>query len=151
MVRLDNILVATDCGNPSGAALTYGRGLARTFGATLHVLRVTENVMATVAADYWEANCPELQRQIDDQALLLLEALLSGKQDDAPQMKPIVRSGPAATVIVDYAQNEQIGLVVIGTHGRPGLSRVQLGSVAERVVRTAPCPVLTVRDPATGG
>jgi nucleotide-binding universal stress UspA family protein len=147
MVRLDNILVATDFGNPSAAVLTYGRELARTFGATLHVLHVADNVMAAVGADYWGANFPEMQQEVEDLAMQRLEAMVTAAHDDAVQVKPVVRSGSAAAVIVDYAQHEQIGLVVIGTHGRSGISRVLIGSVAERVVRMAPCPVLTVRHP----
>jgi nucleotide-binding universal stress UspA family protein len=58
-----------------------------------------------------------------------------------------VREGPPVVEIVRYARDAEIGLIVIGTHGRGGLAHVFLGSVAENVVRKAPCPVLTVRHP----
>lgn len=69
--------------------------------------------------------------------------------DSGVEYEHIVKWGDAAEVIVDYAEKHDIDLIVIGTHGRSGLLRVVMGSVAEHVVRHAPCPVLAVKRPKT--
>lgn len=149
MITLRNILVATDFSEPSDAALTYGRALARNFGATLHVVHVVGNVPAVVyGAEAYALSMPELQQEIEDSARKQLAALLI---DNDPQPIPkrevvVVADSPAAA-IVDYAARERIDLIVAGTHGRGAVAHLLMGSVAERVVRTAPCPVLTVRHP----
>jgi nucleotide-binding universal stress UspA family protein len=145
MATFATVLVTTDFSGPSIAALTYGRDMARTFGATLQVLHVTDDVMAAVGADLWGAKYPELQAEVEDTARTRLEAILTDDDRQKLQAKAVVRTGSAAAVIVDYAKAENIDLIVIGTHGRSGLPRMLIGSVAERVVRLAPCPVLTVR------
>ena len=149
MIALKNILVATDFSEPSDAALAYGRALARTFGATLHVANVVDNVPALVyGAEAYAASMPELQQEIEDSARKQLADLLV--DDDRPPLpvRPVVLTSSApAAAIVGYAKGERIDLIVAGTHGRGGVAHLLMGSVAERVVRTAPCPVLTVRHP----
>jgi nucleotide-binding universal stress UspA family protein len=149
MIMLRNILVATDFSEPSDAALTYGRALARNFGAMLHVLHVVSPVSTVVyGAEAFAVSVPDLQQEVEDGARKQLTALLI---DDDPQPLPtreaIVASSAPAAAIVDYANRERIDLIVAGTHGRGGVAHLLMGSVAERVVRTAPCPVLTVRHP----
>ena len=68
-------------------------------------------------------------------------------KDKGVTVRPGMRTGSPAQEIVDVARSEQADLVIMGTHGRGGMSRVLLGSVADRVIRLAPCPVLTVRTP----
>jgi len=148
MIVLRNILVATDFSETSDAALRYGRDLARTFGATLHLLNVAPNVMASFATDALPAVLPDVQRQVEEAARQQLEALLDPEDRTQLHAKPVVRTSlTAAAEIVEYAREAGIDLIVIGTHGRGAMAHVLMGSVAERVVRTAPCPVLTVRHP----
>jgi nucleotide-binding universal stress UspA family protein len=149
MITLKNILVATDFGEAADAALNYGRALARNFGATLHVVHVAHPVYATpIAGESYLAVFPNLQSEIDDSARKqLAERLID---DDRPplRIKPIVLDSSAtATTIVEYAKNAEVDLIVMGTHGRGAVAHMLMGSVAERVVRAAPCPVLTVRHP----
>ena len=66
------------------------------------------------------------------------------KKIDIPAKK-VIRTGAAFVEIIDYARSESMDLIIIGTHGRTGLEHILIGSVAERVIRKAPCPVLTVR------
>jgi nucleotide-binding universal stress UspA family protein len=148
MIALKNVLVATDFSEPSDAALAYGRELARAFGSTLHVLHVVENLAARAAADAYPMMLPEMQREIEDAAWKRLEAMLTSADRKNLGATPAVRTGmsPAAG-IVEYAREKQIDLIVMGTHGRGAVAHLLMGSVAERVVRTAPCPVLTVRHP----
>ena len=148
MVVLKKIVVATDFSEASDAALSYGRELARTFGATLHVLHVVDNVMARAATEFAFAAYPEVQTQIEDAARTRLNTLLSEEDREKLRATAILRTSMApATAIADYAKEERVDLIVMGTHGRGAVAHFLLGSVAERVVRSAPCPVLTVRSP----
>ncbi|OFW05234.1 MAG: hypothetical protein A3I61_10790 [Acidobacteria bacterium RIFCSPLOWO2_02_FULL_68_18] len=132
------ILVPTDLGVPSDAALEYARMFARTWDAALHVLHVTgERVTPPRAGE------PDGRRNIEPAALRRIrERLTDGDQRHDVTIR-LVERGAAAEVILDYARTADIDLVVMGTHGRRGAAHFLLGSVAEAVVRGAPCPVLT--------
>ena len=148
MIRLKTVLVATDFGESSEAALTYGRDLARAFDATLHVLHIVQNVYAQFGTEAYVSVLPDLQRDVEDAARTRLEALLSEQDRTALHATPVVlTSGAPASAIVDYANEARVDLIIMGTHGRGAVAHMLMGSVAERVVRTAPCPVLTVRHP----
>ena len=148
MIAIKNIMVATDFSEPSQAALLYGRELARTFGASLHVLHVVEDLVARAATDAYPMVLPEMQRDIEDAAWKQLESMLTSADRTTLRARPAVRTAVApAAAIVDYAAATGIDLIVMGTHGRGAMAHLLMGSVAERVVRTAPCPVLTVRHP----
>jgi nucleotide-binding universal stress UspA family protein len=151
MIALKKILVATDFSEPSEAALAYGRELARSFGAALTVVHVVENVLSRAYGIDGGAMMidPELQRQIEAAAREHVERNIF--EEDRKVLKAtgvVLVSNAPADAIVDFARRSNIGLVVMGTHGRGGVAHLVMGSVAERVVRTAPCPVLTVRHPA---
>ena len=149
MITLKNILVATDFSEPSDAALTYGRALARSFNATLHVVHVVGNLSSVVyGAEAYTVDMPELQREIEDAARAQLAGRVVDNDEHPIPTRPVLLTSDApAAAIVDYAGRERIDLIVTGTHGRGGVAHLLMGSVAERVVRTAPCPVLTVRHP----
>lgn len=149
MILLKNVLVATDFGEASDAALTYGRALARMFGATLHVLHVAENVFTRgIGGEAYIAVFPDLQKDVEDAARKQLDELLIDNDPAALSTKGVVlTSNTPAMAVVDYARAAAIDLIVMGTHGRGAVAHLLMGSVAERVVRTAPCPVLTVRSP----
>lgn len=148
MIALKSILVATDFGEASDAALAYGRELARTFDATLHVLNVADDVYVRLGGDAYVAVLPELQKDVEDAARRQLDALLVDN-DPKPLVvkKAVITSSATAMAIVQYARDLSIDLIIVGTHGRGAVAHLLMGSVAERVVRTAPCPVLTVRHP----
>jgi nucleotide-binding universal stress UspA family protein len=148
MITLKNILVATDFGEASEAALAYGRALARNFGARLHVMHVVGNTLAFAGAEGYAYDAGELQGEMEESARKTLAALI--RDDDRRELKAetVLRvSGTPALAIVSYARDANVDLIVMGTHGRGGMAHVLMGSVAEKVVRTAPCPVLTVRHP----
>jgi nucleotide-binding universal stress UspA family protein len=150
MISIKNVLVPTDFGEPAVAALTYGRTLAARFSATLHVVNVVEDLaLKTITAEGFVSFMPDLQREIEEAARKRLDALLTGQgPDPAGIVSAVVTSNATADAIATYAKNAGVDVIVIGTHGRSGVSRLLLGSVAERVVRTAPCPVLTVHADA---
>jgi nucleotide-binding universal stress UspA family protein len=149
MIAIKNILVGTDFGEAADSALSYGRELAGRFGATLHVLNVVENFyVTTFGAETYAAFVPEMQRELEDAARKRLDEALIDSDGSGPATRPVVMtSGSAAYAIVDYARENHIDLIVMGTHGRGALAHLMMGSVAERVVRLASCPVLTVRHP----
>ena len=149
MIALKNILVATDFGPASEAALRYGRALAARFGARLHVLHVTEYLPLTAAYAYGYTSLPpNIQQDIEASAAKQTQALLTDEERRTQLGIAATMTGNSpATAIVEYAKRHDIDLAVLGTHGRGALSHLLMGSVAERVVRMAPCPVLTVRDP----
>jgi universal stress protein A len=147
MILLKNILVATDFGEASDAALRYGRDFARTFGGRIHVLHVAQNLMAQYATEFSFVDFPEVQSKIEEGARQRLEALLDAEDRSTLRAKVEVRtSSSPASAIIAYATDERIDLIITGTHGRGGATHFLLGSVAERVAQTAPCPVLTVRS-----
>lgn len=147
MIALKSILVATDFGEASDAALNYGRELARAFGATLHVLHVADDVYVRLGGDAYVTVLPELQKDIESAARKQLDDLLIDN-DPTPVTikKAVVTSSATAAAVVQYARDESINLIIVGTHGRGTMAHLLMGSVAERVVRTAPCPVLIVRE-----
>ena len=149
MIALKNILVATDFGPASDAALRYGREFASRFGATLHVLHVAENLaLSSIGADGFATMAPQqLQDEIEDTARVRLMEAITDSDGSGPVTRPVVMTASApAPVIIDYAKRHDIDVIVMGTHGRGALAHLLMGSVAERVVRMASCPVLTVRD-----
>jgi nucleotide-binding universal stress UspA family protein len=146
MIAIKNILVATDFSEASDAALAYGRTLASHFGAALQVVHVVENiVLRNVTADGFVGVLPEVQLEVEAEARKQLDEELSGGEPRASGL--VLTSNVLADAIVSHAAAAGVDLIIIGTHGRKGVSRLLLGSVAERVVRAAPCPVLTVHHP----
>jgi len=138
MISVKRILVPTDFSETSDAALKYGVGLAQTFSAQLYLLHVPGETGENFEADFPTG-------QFENMARERLETLMSGQE--ARQLRPeyATRIGAPADEIVRYADDRDIDLIVMGTHGRSGMAHMLLGSVAEKVVRGARCPVLTVR------
>jgi nucleotide-binding universal stress UspA family protein len=149
MIALKNILIATDFGEAADSALAYGRELAARFGATLHVLHVAQNVyLSALGAENFATIAPNLHQDFVDAAVKELDKRLIDCDRNGPSTRRlVVTSSSPAFAIVDYASDRDIDLIVMGTHGRGPLGHLVMGNVAERVVRLAPCPVLTVRHP----
>ena len=148
MIALKKILVATDFSEAADAALAYGRALARTFGATLHVLHVADDMYMRLGGDAYAAVLPDLQQDVERQAKdRLVQLLVDDDSMPLPTEAVVITAGATAPAIVNYAAKADIDLIVVGTHGRGAVAHLLVGSVAERVVRTARCPVLTVRHP----
>ena len=149
MIALKKVLVATDFSDPSKAALVHGRELARSFGAQLVALHVVDNVMLrAVGGDGFVFVDPELQTNMETAAQKQLDELFNDEDRTLLRAQGVtVTSNAAAFAIVEYAKSHDVNLIVMGTHGRGVMAHLLLGSVAERVVRIAQCPVLTVRHP----
>jgi nucleotide-binding universal stress UspA family protein len=150
MIALKKILVATDFSEPSEAALAYGRELARSFGAALTVIHVVDDTMARAYGIDGGVllTDPDMQREFEASALEQVNASISA--EDRTRLEAtglILASNAPALAIVSYARESNIDLIVMGTRGRGGVAHMLMGSVSEKVVQTAPCPVLTVRHP----
>jgi nucleotide-binding universal stress UspA family protein len=145
MIVLRNILVATDFSEPSAVALAYGRDLARSYESALHVLHVVQDVVAHYSPEVGIVP-PETQARLESNARADLERIITDDDRRTLRMVPCVETRLSVPVgITDYAKRHAIDLLIVGTHGRGPIRQFFMGSVAERVVRTAPCPVLTVR------
>ena len=146
MMTIRTILVPTDFSEASEAALKYGKEMARVFGASLHVVHVMDDLLAHAwSAEVYVASMPNLREEIEHEATGRLAALVSDDERQGLRVSTAIVAGNPFLEIVRYAKTNEIDLIVIGTHGRGPVAHMLLGSVAEKVVRKAPCPVLTVR------
>ena len=148
MIALKNIVVATDFGEASASALAYGRHLARAFSARLHLVHVVDDVRANATVGLAAApfDVATVQADFDADARSALAALVQDNDSGTLEIRTVLlRNHDPARALLDYAREIAADLIIVGTHGRGGLAEFFLGSVAQRVVRVALCPVLTVR------
>ena len=148
-IMFTRILVPMDFSPQSDTALEYARILAARFGASMHLLHIVEDPFVTgpLGSDmYMPPPSDTITARLKDAQ----EKLAHHVRASAPagvRATSEVLSGSVARTIVDYAAENGYHLIVMGTHGRTGIAHLVMGSVAESVLRTAPCPVLTVRHP----
>ncbi|MFN8627594.1 MAG: universal stress protein [Candidatus Binatia bacterium] len=139
-MQIKRILVPIDFSDDSRNALAYACGLATQFGAELFLLHVIEPIHFITASDVYAQ-----QRRL---STAQLDGIAAELRAQGQPFRTMVRAGFPAKVIGDTATRARANLIVMGTHGRTGLAHALIGSIAEKVVRTAHCPVLTVRRPA---
>lgn len=143
-IQLQNICVPVDFSDTSAAALNYAKALAEAFGAKLHLLHVLVNWFPD--GDFPVS--PQVYVELEKSARTQLANQLTPEETKKYTARTELVSGSSEFVeIVRYARNQKIDLIVMGTHGRGAIAHMLMGSVAEKVVRKAPCPVLTVRHP----
>ena len=161
MIALKRILVPTDFSESAGAALRYGVAFARAFHARLDLLHVAgrreledilegERVVHALTDEPGEVRRTDPYDLLHDAERQRLATLLT--ETDLQEIQPqcvlrVSESGGAYGEIVRYAVEQDIDLIVMGSHGHGGVAHLLMGSVAEKMVRKAPCPVLTVRHP----
>jgi nucleotide-binding universal stress UspA family protein len=148
MIDLNKILVPTDFSKYSEVALAYAAAFAEKFGAEIHLLHVVQDVGVFVP-DLVTAAPPMVPSvdQLTAAARSALERIVKENKLDRFPVHLHVSQGTAFYEIIRMAREADADLIILGTHGRTGLKHVLMGSVAEKVVRKAPCPVLTVRHP----
>ena len=146
MQPIKTILVPTDFSVPAERALAYAQSLADTYGATLHLLHVIEDPFAGGVHMGMVGAPPEgYFEQLDEHSRGRLAALLTDEEQRKYSAVIATRMGYAPTEILNYVRDRgDIDLIVIATSGRGAVSRLLMGSVTDKVLRTAPCPVLTV-------
>ena len=141
-MKMNKILFPSDFSHTGDAALEMAAALARDAGATLVIVHVEEHPTAYGGGEFYYG-LPE--PVIADLRRMLKEVQPTGLR--VPCQHRLITGEPAAA-IVRLAEDENVDMIVMGTHGRTGLSRLLMGSVAEAVVRRAKCPVLTYKQPA---
>lgn len=137
----DDVLLPTDGSSAADAAVPHAIELADRYGARLHVLYVadtTEYSTVTFEDDVVDPLVDEGEQVVDE--------VVEKATDQNVEAVGVVMKGGAYETILQYVEDEDIDVVVMGTHGRRGLDRALLGSVTERIVRTSDAPVLTVRE-----
>jgi len=148
MIRLKRLLVPTDFSAPSERAAAYAAELARRLQAEevhcLHVSDIPADLLAT-SGYYLTGPTEEFIAQVREESRRSLEAFAEKHLAGLPVRTAFVEGRPFVE-IVRYAREHAIELIVIATHGRTGLTHALFGSVAEKVVRKAPCPVLVVKQ-----
>jgi len=147
--RIKKILCPTDFSENSERALKYALALATLSQADLQLFHVVEPITYPQSTEFFEPVLDEVelmmkmetafQQQLEDQVTTL--------KAQYPKIKGKLVTGNTFLEIIQAARDDDVDMIVMGTHGRTGLAHVLIGSVAERVVREAPCPVLTVKHP----
>jgi len=140
-IALNNILFATDFSPCSNAALPYALSIARQFGAMLHAAHVVPTVaeMVLMSPESWPVMAEEEEKRAEGYFKQLVEKQLQ----DVPH-EVLMPQGKVATALAQIIKERKIDLLVLGTHGRSGVRKLILGSVAEEIFRRATCPVLSV-------
>jgi len=145
MVPFRKILVPTDFSKHSTEAVSAAADLSRRYEASVTLAYVFEPVTYALPEGHVMQSPPQLEEMRSAFEQRLVQATSEARAAGALDVQSKLLTGPVANEIADFAQQGQFDLIVMGTHGRTGLRHLVLGSVAERVVRTAPCAVLTVR------
>lgn len=147
-MTLDNVLIPTDFSACADHALSHAVEMADRFDARLHILHVVNEL----DPDWYgiteaQERAVKLRDQIKSEARDRLEELVPGKDHhDFETTVSLQLSFDVADSINEYVQEREIDLVVMGTHGRQGIDRLMLGNVANKLIRHAPCPVMTIRE-----
>jgi nucleotide-binding universal stress UspA family protein len=145
-VTFNSILVPVDFSEHSARALECAKTLAAKFGASIHVLTVVPDPFVLPDPGPWYVPLPEGYAEgLRHDAESHVQGLFTDAERATLNPEAAVAFGDPYREILGYAKGAAIDLIVMGTHGRGGVAHALLGSVAEKVVRTAPCPVLTVR------
>lgn len=147
MATFQHILFPTDFSEYSRYARDFAIALTRDFGARLTVLHVMEEPVYPVDVTPFGFSPVEFARERREQVQKLMDQVAEEIRAQGVQPEPVIVEGKAFVQIITVARERGADLIVIGTHGRTGLSHMLMGSVAEKVVRKAACPVLTVRKP----
>jgi nucleotide-binding universal stress UspA family protein len=144
MVEFKNILFPVDLSESSGKILPAVRTVAERFQATVHLLFVVHDLVSIVGLYVPHPPLDSYVDELKSGAKVKLEDFYQEKLSDMPTVKHSIVIGDPAEEIVKYAIENCIDLIIMGTHGRKGLDRLFFGSVAEKVVKMSPVPVLTV-------
>lgn len=144
------VMVPIDFSDYSRNALLYSVDFARHFNAELVLIYVVEPIIYPPDFSMGQVALPTIDQEMDTRAREELEQLTEEIIPKEIKTTIIVRAGKPFIEIIETAQDEDVDLVIISTHGRTGMEHILFGSTAEKVVRKSPCPVLTLREPIKG-
>ncbi|MBN1446688.1 MAG: universal stress protein [Bacteroidetes bacterium] len=147
MPQITRIIVPIDFSEYSKKAFRYAIDFAQTFHAELVLVYVVEPIVYPADFSFGQVALPSMEHELFERGQEQLDTLI---EKDVPQgiaARSVVRSGKPFVEIIDVAKEEHAELIIIATHGHSGIEHVLFGSTAEKVVRKAPCPVLSIRSP----
>jgi universal stress protein A len=151
MLPFKKILWPTDFSEPSFEALDAAKELALRFSAELTIVHVVSSLpVVPTPPGPTSFNVSLYEEALLDSAKASMEDIIAKRIPDGISVRSAVTTGLVADEIVQEAEKQRIDLIVIATHGETGWRRLVFGSVAEKVVRTAPCPVLVIHAPQKG-
>lgn len=145
MFTVKSLLVPTDFSENASQALGLAKEVARGTQATLYLLHIVEPVVYPADWSYAQVGFADIEQELQENAEKELEQLKQKLTNEGFKVEVSVRRGRASDEICNYAAENGISIISIGTHGRSGLEHFLFGSTTERVLRKAPCPVLSVR------
>ncbi len=148
--EIKKILVPIDFSDYSKNALKYAVNIVQTFHAEMFLIYVVEPIIYPPDFSMGQIAIPSVNTEWDDRAKDELEKLAASEIPKEIKVHIIVKTGKPFIEIIDTASEKEIDLIVIATHGHSGVEHILFGSTAEKVVRKAPCPVLTLREPIKG-
>jgi len=147
MKRIRRIICATDFSAASRPAFAAAINLAKSFRARLTIVHVTPGLIPILPDQYFDASLYDrIEQQAHEWSVRRLTNLAARAKKQGVRVDTESREGDPATQVVKVAKARRADLLITGTHGRGGVPRFFLGSVADRLVRTSPCPVMTVRS-----
>ncbi len=149
-IELKRILVPIDFSEHSKNALKYAIPFAEQFQASIHLIYVVEPTIYPGDVSFGQVGFPNVEEELRKRGVEELDALIKNEIAGRVPASKEIRTGKAFYEINQYAQDQQIDLILIATHGHTGVEHILFGSTAEKVVRKAPCPVLVVRTGERG-
>ncbi|MEW6702626.1 MAG: universal stress protein [Bacteroidota bacterium] len=145
MITIKNIIVPTDFSKLSTSAFEYAKDLAERMDAKIHLIYVLEKTPPFLAMRSLDVSEEDVMRSMEEEAIKQLEETAEGLKDDTSvQIVHVLRKGIDYEEIIKYSKEISGDMIVIATHGRTGILHTLLGSVAEKVIRYAKCPVLVI-------
>lgn len=144
-MKIKRILLPTDLSNSSLSAFKYAKSIAEKYGASIYVLHVLENIPPVLAIHTLDLTVERVEKNMEENARRQLEKIVKENLKTKNKVQIFIRKGVVGDEIIKFADEKKIDLIVMGTHGRTGIEYTLLGSIAEKVVRKAKCPVLTVK------
>jgi len=147
---INKVLVPIDFSDYSKSALKYAVNFAKSFNAEIILIYVVEPVIYPPDFSMGQIAMPSINTEWDDRAKEELQNLAKSEIVGTANVKTVIKTGKPFVEIIETAREENVDLIIIATHGRSGVEHILFGSTAEKVVRKAPCPVLTLREPLKG-
>ena len=149
-LSIKKVLVPIDFSDYSKSALKYAVNFAKSFGADITLIYVVEPIIYPPDFSMGQIAIPAVNTEWDQVAQEELTKLAKNEISSDVKVKTIIKTGKPFVEIIETASDENIDLIIISTHGHSGVEHILFGSTAEKVVRKAPCPVLTLREPIKG-
>lgn len=147
---IKKVLVPIDFSDYSKSSLRYAVNFAKKFNAEIYLIYVVEPVIYPPDFSMGQIAIPSVNAEWDERAREELKNLAKTEIPEGVKVETILKNGKPFVEIIDTAAEENIDLIIIATHGHSGVEHILFGSTAEKVVRKAPCPVLTLREPIKG-